>query len=1081
MEAIFRLAWLREPSGLVPVNWRDMETEELGSVYEGLLELTPRLVENGRGFAFAEGGETTGHSRKTTSSYYTPDSLVQALLDSALDPVLDRVEAEADDPAVALLSVSVLDPACGSGHFLLAAARRIATRLARARAGGVAAPADFRHALRDVARVCIFGVDRNPMAVELTKVALWIETVEPGKPLGFLDTNIRCGDALLGVFDLRALEQGIPDAAYKPLAGDHKDAARIAARNNRSQREAAAQHQLALGEGATAFARAARAVRDMPEDDLAGVRARARAYDAAHAEHGWWTTKTACDLYVAAFLAPKHFRNGALARAQTPDQIPTTHDVRTAFAGHQTEPQLVAKAVDIAGAARAFHWPLEFPAIMAAGGFDVVLGNPPWDTMSPDAKEFFSAYDPEVRFLAPADQKARIAELREGPGIEEAWDAYCRQLYVSANFFKESGRYELFAEGNLGKGDFNVYRMFVELALRLVKQGGRAAQFVPENLYNGANAAAIRRHLFEHCRLHALVGFENTGKVWFEIDTRAKFCLYSASRGGSTERFPAAFGINTKDKLAALGSGLPFEIPVSLVHEFSPEALAVAEIAHASDITIARKLYARFHKFGASIDGLPRREYSAELHMGNNRDDFSAGADGLPLYEGRMVEAFDHRAKAYVSGRGRAAVWRELPFGSPEKAIRPQWRVAEADVPQKLGDRWRRYRIGFCNVASPTNQRAFVAALIPPDAICGDSVPTVEVERGEPRLVLLLLAVMNAFAIDFVTKKKVGLHLTFNVVDSLPLPRAYADTSLEREIARRSLLLAATGPEMSTFWFGAAPLVGLDPYTSRPVEDLAQRRHLRAELDVLIARDVYGLSKEEIAYLLDPAAILGPDCGFETFGALKRVDEREFDGQFLTRDLILDAWDRLERSSEIEAPLTVAPPVSAPVLKPVDFSALPDGAWATPVGGDVRANTLVQIAAVLKALSGPTPIHLARRAALYALEPRLLTPHLKKAQKAEWRRLVGAEAEPRHSVTTLGLGGAAGWGEAVRVLAATGNLIEDNTSQTWAAGAGLDVYFTDSWPKRAVFALEAAATILANSSAKPLTAEEKVGLTALAA
>jgi type I restriction-modification system DNA methylase subunit len=197
MEAIYRLAWLKEPSGLVPVNWRDMETEELGSVYESLLELTPRLTADGRGFAFAEAGEAKGNARKTTGSYYTPDSLVQALLDSALDPVLDRVEAEADDPAKALSSVTVIDPACGSGHFLLAAARRIATRLARARTGGVASAEDYRHALREVARASIHGVDRNPLAVELTKVALWIETVEPGKPLGFLDANIRCGDSTL--------------------------------------------------------------------------------------------------------------------------------------------------------------------------------------------------------------------------------------------------------------------------------------------------------------------------------------------------------------------------------------------------------------------------------------------------------------------------------------------------------------------------------------------------------------------------------------------------------------------------------------------------------------------------------------------------------------------------------------------------------------------------------------------------------------------------------------------------------------------------------------------------------------------
>ena len=163
-----------------------METEELGSVYEALLELTPHVELEARSFFFAEGSETKGNARKTSGSYYTPDSLVQALLDSALDPVLDRVEAGADDPAQALLGVTVIDPACGSGHFLLAAARRIATRLARARASGVASAADYRHALRDVAHASIHGVDRNPLAVELCRTALWIETVEPGKPLVFL-------------------------------------------------------------------------------------------------------------------------------------------------------------------------------------------------------------------------------------------------------------------------------------------------------------------------------------------------------------------------------------------------------------------------------------------------------------------------------------------------------------------------------------------------------------------------------------------------------------------------------------------------------------------------------------------------------------------------------------------------------------------------------------------------------------------------------------------------------------------------------------------------------------------------------
>ncbi len=171
----------------------------MGSVYESLLELQPQFGDDGKTLVFAsEAAEQKGNQRKTTGSYYTPDSLVQALLDTALDPVLDKTEAEAGDPAKALLKLSVIDPACGSGHFLLAAARRIATRLARIRAEGTPSLADFRHALRDVARCCIHGVDRNPMAVELTKVALWIETVDPGLPSASLTRRSAAATRCLG-------------------------------------------------------------------------------------------------------------------------------------------------------------------------------------------------------------------------------------------------------------------------------------------------------------------------------------------------------------------------------------------------------------------------------------------------------------------------------------------------------------------------------------------------------------------------------------------------------------------------------------------------------------------------------------------------------------------------------------------------------------------------------------------------------------------------------------------------------------------------------------------------------------------
>ena len=163
---------------------------------------------------------------------------MQLLLTATLDPVLDAAESRnPSDPAAEILKLSIIDPACGSGHFLLAAARRAAARIARHRTPGAPSQEAFQHALREVVSNCIFGVDRNPMAVELCKVALWIEALEPGKPLSFLDARIRCGDSLIGVFDYAMLHGGLPDEAFNPLTGDAKDVAKAYKAINRKQRD----------------------------------------------------------------------------------------------------------------------------------------------------------------------------------------------------------------------------------------------------------------------------------------------------------------------------------------------------------------------------------------------------------------------------------------------------------------------------------------------------------------------------------------------------------------------------------------------------------------------------------------------------------------------------------------------------------------------------------------------------------------------------------------------------------------------------------------------------------------------------
>ena len=392
-------------------------------------------------------------------------------------------------------------------------------------------------------------------------------------------------------------------------------------------------------------------------------------------------------------------------------------------------------------------------------------------------------------------------------------------------------------------------------------------------------------------RLHSIIGFENTGRVWFDIDTRQKFCLYVAEPGHPQEAFGAAFNVNSLAKALALKKGLPFSIPISLVEEFSPEALAVSEVAHASEVEVARKIYATFPKFGSGWDDPDFRPYAAELHMGNDRGAFDSSVESVPVYEGRMVDSFDYRAKAYVSGRGRAAVWRSMPFGSKDKAIVPQWRIAQQKIPNKSRGYWQRYRIGLCSIASPTNQRAFVSCLIPPNVICGHGVLTIRVESNEQEALLLWLAVANSFVIDFIVRKKVSLNITLSLVDSLPLPKLYSGGPVEAEIVRRSLMLAVVGPEMERFWNDLVGRLGLDG-TVHPLEIQSERDVVSAELDVLVARDLFGLSKNELKYILDPELVLGDGCGIETFGALRRAEIREF-GTFATANRILKIWDTL--------------------------------------------------------------------------------------------------------------------------------------------------------------------------------------------
>ena len=310
-----------------------------------------------------------------------------------------------------------------------------------------------------------------------------------------------------------------------------------------------------------------------------------------------------------------------------------------------------------------------------------------------------------------------------------------------------------------------------------------------------------------------LVGFLNTNGVWFpKVHQQFEFCLYCALKRGDTSYFRSAFRVNSLDKPSAISSGHGLRVPLDLVHEFSPDAMAIMEFAVQEEIDICANIYARYPKFGDVIEGLPYRHYMAEVHMGSNRDVFCEGEAGIPLIEGRMLDLYDYRAKEYALGRGRSATWRELRFGSSEKKVKPQWRIRSERIPTKIISRMNEYRIGFCDVVNPGTEKCLIATLIPPGTACGHTVPTILFRDGQIKDMLLWIGVANSLAMDFIVRKKVRLHVSYTVLDSLPFPRDYRTTPAAEEIVRKVCALCAVGPEMAAFRERLIPLsqVALD-------------------------------------------------------------------------------------------------------------------------------------------------------------------------------------------------------------------------------------------------------------------------------
>jgi hypothetical protein len=850
----------------------------------------------------------------------------------------------------------------------------------------------------------------------------------------------------------------------------------------------------------------------LPEDTVADVEAKRKRFAAWVNDPRRYATKVACDLYVAAFLLPKI---GGVPLNPNSVTIPTTAHVRSKLKGEQVYGPLEAAAVHVAMEARALHWPLAFPEVMVAkGGFDVVLGNPPWERIKLQEQEFFAIRDPDIANAPNAAARGRMIKRLADSDIgsparllHQEFELAKRITEASSVFFtaprsEDPTKIKLSDVSAArrypwtGRGDVNTYALFAEHFLSLVGGKGRAGMIVPTGIATDATTAPFFGHLIERQRLASLIDFENRAGLFPAVDSRMKFSLMTF--GYDVEAADFAFFLTDPTQLE--DERRRFTLTPSQIARVNPNTKTAPVFRSKMDAKLTAKIYDHVPVLieeGKGAAGNPWDiEFMAMFHMANdsglfrtavqlrqagyvrngtdwvrekgvrpdqatmaliggrdaNHLDLSSGEGGIrgeryiPLYEAKMVSFFDHRAASYGE-RGDDRGYRVLPLTSneqhedPDFELEPFYWVPEDDVRERLTDKnWNfSWLLGWKDITSSTNERTLIPSPIPVSG-CGDTFLLAFPSVKQKLAGALLTANWSALVQDYTARQKVsGLHLKYNVFKQFPIlpPSAYSEADIAF-IVPKVLELTYTSHSMAPF----ARDLGYDGPSFAWDED--RRALLRADLDAWYAK-AYGLSRDELRYVLDPKEVMGADYPSETFRVLQKNEIAKY-GEYRTARLVLAAYDRLFASA-IE-------PVATPIR--IDPNSLPDNAWARPTVTDNSAATLAQLAALIKSMPGTTPAPRVRLAALFAMEPRYLTRRLTGLDRSAWLRLVGNEARDVAGSNVLAIAPRinAAWRDAVTQLIGMGAIIENAAAQSWTAGDRVNEFFTETWPDgRAQFVL----------------------------
>lgn len=747
-----------------------------------------------------------------------------------------------------LPKLSILDPACGSGAFLVAAMRTLidvySAIIGRIQFLNDKALSDWLKKTqaehpsiayfikRSIITDNLFGVDIMEEATEIARLRLFlalvasVRTVNELEPLPNIDFNILPGNSLIGM--LRVDE----DAFNKKMGGEKQ----MGLFQQKTYRQIVNEKKAALD----AYRHASSLT-----DNLQSLRdaIQTRRYD---------------DYALLSDMLVDEFKELEIKYEQA------VWDEKKKEVGKAKK-----RAVQIQDirALTPFHWGYEFDEVMnERGGFDVIITNPPWDIFKPNAKEFFADHSDLVTkkkmdIKAFEDEQEKLIQQKD---IREAWFEYLNSFPHVSAYYRSAEQFQnqiSVVNGKKVGSDINLYKLFVEQCFNLLCPQGLTGMIVPSGIYTDLGTKQLREMLFSQSQVKAIIGLSNEKFIFEAVHHGFKFVFLTFQKGDATTSFEGVFRINPRvaiapEKLDTFlnDSEVRLKIPARLVRRLSPDSLSVMEFKSKIDVEIAEKMLVH-PLLGEAIDGTWNLKLKSEFHLTNDSYLFKSKpiSGCLPLYEGKMIWQFEHeyaKPKYWIKeSEGRGAILGKA-----------------SDLKQTLD--YQNYRMGFRDVSASTNERSSIATILPKNVFAGNTlslnVPTSKIAPSNTEL-LFLVSVFNSVSFDWLIRQKISSHLNFFYVYQMPVPRLSIKDSAFAPIVERAAKLICTTPEFDDL----AKEVGLGSY-KKGVTDLKVRAKLRAELDGMIAH-LYGLTESEFAHILSTFPLVAAEVKSAAMGEFRKL------------------------------------------------------------------------------------------------------------------------------------------------------------------------------------------------------------------